>query len=433
MSPADMLRWALLDKAMLPGAKKLPTRELQHDLEDVMNIRMNEYGTPMSARQVLQWAFSQFDTTGHMDSVFNIVSLVELQWRGDQTKQLKTFMTTWTYVLSNQYDVIDDGTLRDLFYKQIKKSAIFKEEISHYERQRRREPPGDDYSYKYLVNLIKYRLRDVKEQQNQDDRKAGLSGNAAMGGFIGHDAAPAVGALTSAEKKAKQKEKKRAKSLGKVPAAPAEKAAEKAAREAKEVADKKAEQKATANKERKARRAAELAYAAGYAAAPAPPASHEVARDKKDEPCWFHNAHHHGASTSLCKYSASECPKSHRTISKTEFEALTPPGQGKGKGKGKSKSQTPKTTSAKGEGKGGGKRSQSKGKGGKGGDKGKGKGARSDSPSGTEKAPCWYEFKHGQGSCTKEGCASKLKHFTVKGAFEMAQAKWARDQKARQK
>jgi hypothetical protein len=398
-------RMAQLDKAMIASCKKLPpTQELKRELTEISDEYIELNGRPITSRQIILWMFRHFETNGHMDTIYNIIHIMEVEWRGDSEKQIRAFMHAWNQILKHIKERFNPETLRDIFEKQMMKSTIFIHAMEHYTRHKMRKTNNEDYSYEYMIRTIETHLQAIRDNENERNRKLGLRGDTRNNWNVDDLAAaewytndwPAT--LTKKQQKAVNKLRtdtghgddlasvedgngkgkgkgkgKKGKGKGK-----GEKGGKgKGEKGGKGKDDSKGKGKGTKSKTKDG--------IDSPRPGPAPAAGEPDPRPT----CWFHNAKAHGAdgNSGGCSNTRDDCRFQHNIVKKEEFLKMPKPAS----------TQYP--------------RSQSPAK-------AQSRASASPSPSGTK--PCREDMKK-KGSCTISGC--KYKHYTNQAEWDAAKKK----------
>ena len=88
-----------------------------------------------------------------------------VSFKGDQ--KMEQFLNSWDSMLAGMKSKPTDNVIEALFLKQLRKSQVLKEEISHYDRTDRSDPTGHK-SYALLYKSVKKYLEGRKHESNRD-------------------------------------------------------------------------------------------------------------------------------------------------------------------------------------------------------------------------------------------------------------------------
>ena len=179
--------------------KKLP-KELEFDYNR-RSIAANKINTVLLGRQIVSMVKSHFRTASHMNTVYSYEALYEMIWYGDH--EIQAFLFKWYEILDNLSETISQEALRDILSKKMHKSIVLKNDMSHFDREKGKAVTNpterNDYTYDYLIQLLKRYLANALEDKQVQARKAATLSHPRG---KGPNAAPATGTpATPAPKK----------------------------------------------------------------------------------------------------------------------------------------------------------------------------------------------------------------------------------------
>ena len=94
----------------------------------------------VGGRQLLRMVFDHYKISEELGTLFDINDLMAVSFKGDQ--KMEQFLNSWDSMLAGMKSKPTDDVIEALFLKQLRKSQVLKEEISHYDRTDRSDPTG---------------------------------------------------------------------------------------------------------------------------------------------------------------------------------------------------------------------------------------------------------------------------------------------------
>ena len=101
-----------------------------------------------------------FRTNEEAGSLYDLEDMLKVSLHGDD---LKSFMYNWDAVVAGMKHIPDEHTMRDLFFRQIKKSNRMRYDIDTYERAKEGDPK---HTYAFLEKSV--RMRKSQGQSRPD-------------------------------------------------------------------------------------------------------------------------------------------------------------------------------------------------------------------------------------------------------------------------
>ena len=162
---ADPGKFRTLDTKLLAALTKVAKGELS---QQILNYKESEaqQGRIVRGRQVLLMFEVHFKTSEEAGALYGTEDLLKISLDSDD---LKSFLRKWESVLTGMSHVPDPATLKDLFYREVRKSRKLRFDLDVYERA----PEGsNDRSYEFLINSVRRyldreRLRTNREKISQ--------------------------------------------------------------------------------------------------------------------------------------------------------------------------------------------------------------------------------------------------------------------------
>ena len=157
----DTGKFLTLDTKLLAALTKVARGEIARQ---VLNFKETEAsaGRAVRGRQVL-WMFHQhFKTNEEVGSLYSVEDLLKVTLVGDD---LATFLYNFESVIAGMSHVPDEVTLRDIFLRQVRKSASIKYDLQIFDRAKEGTPT---HTYEFLVNAVREYLTRERMRKNRD-------------------------------------------------------------------------------------------------------------------------------------------------------------------------------------------------------------------------------------------------------------------------
>ena len=162
---ADPGKFRTLDTKLLAALTKVAKGELS---QQILNYKESEaqQGRIVRGRQVLLMFEVHFKTSEEAGALYGTEDLLKISLDSDD---LKSFLRKWESVLTGMSHVPDPATLKDLFYREVRKSRKLRFDLDVYERA---VEGSNDRSYEFLINSVRRyldreRLRTYREKISQ--------------------------------------------------------------------------------------------------------------------------------------------------------------------------------------------------------------------------------------------------------------------------
>ena len=121
-------RFKFLDQVLAPALMKLILlTQLRLDINQ-QELTAMENGTSISGREVIYLIYQWFATDEYMSTVYGLHDLTE----GDKPSEMQRFLQYCDNILKSLEDrtAVNDKSMRDLLYRQVKKSTVLKEGVA---------------------------------------------------------------------------------------------------------------------------------------------------------------------------------------------------------------------------------------------------------------------------------------------------------------
>ena len=141
------------------------TRIAKGDLEkQILTFKEAEAtrGRVVRGRQVLLMYEMFFRTNEEAGSLYDLEDMLKVSLHGDD---LKSFMYNWDAVVAGMKHIPDEHTMRDLFFRQIKKSNRMRYDIDTYERAKEGDPK---HTYAFLEKSVRDLITRERVKDNRD-------------------------------------------------------------------------------------------------------------------------------------------------------------------------------------------------------------------------------------------------------------------------
>ena len=162
---ADPGKFRTLDTKLLAALTKVAKGELS---QQILNYKESEaqQGRIVRGRQVLLMFEVHFKTSEEAGALYGTEDLLKISLDSDD---LKSFLRKWESVLTGMSHVPDPATLKDLFYREVRKSRKLRFDLDVYERA---AEGSSDRSYEFPINSVRQyldreRLRTNREKISQ--------------------------------------------------------------------------------------------------------------------------------------------------------------------------------------------------------------------------------------------------------------------------
>ena len=90
---------------------------------------------------------------------------------------MERLLQNWDQILAGLQSAMPGDCLRDMFYQQVEKSSVLKEDIAHYRREARKGPSTPDYCLTYLRHSVERYVEQMRHERNLQDRKIAYQSN----------------------------------------------------------------------------------------------------------------------------------------------------------------------------------------------------------------------------------------------------------------
>ena len=169
-------RFKPLDHLMVPALLKIVPNQLALLIQNKENEAMARNST-INGRQVVFMIYEWLKTDEYLATVFSISDLTDIVWMGDRPAEMQRFLTVWDNIIRNLEDktAVNEKTMRDLMFRQMKKSTALSEEVAHFNRQRTKGSDAEDFTYTFLRRSIERHLALQRQERNLADRKAAMT------------------------------------------------------------------------------------------------------------------------------------------------------------------------------------------------------------------------------------------------------------------
>ena len=127
-------------------------------------------GKLLKGRQLVWLIFDHFRLNADMKLVYDIEDITALEYPGDA--QIHSFWRLWFMMVAECETTLGEKALRNILYRQLKKSTELVQDLAYYDRQ----PEGHEHKmYQYLIKIMERMMERRQEEKNQDDWKKGIN------------------------------------------------------------------------------------------------------------------------------------------------------------------------------------------------------------------------------------------------------------------
>jgi hypothetical protein len=169
-------------------------------------------GRPLTGRQCLFVIYGNYKVDEAAGALFNLQDLISVKYLGDS--QMEVFLHNWESVLCGMAEEPSEATKELLFLEQVRRSALLKEEINHYDRV---EIGHVDKCYAFLHRAVTRYLDRTRRVENRASITRSLGKAHGSQPALPAGSRPAVKAGGKGGGKGKGKGKSRSPSAGGTP------------------------------------------------------------------------------------------------------------------------------------------------------------------------------------------------------------------------
>ena len=128
-------------------------------------------GRMLRGRQILWMVYDHHKYDEERGSLYDFKDLMSVHFRGDS--HLEAFLSNWDSVLAGMKAQPEASLLEVLFYDQLSKSTVLREEIAHYDRARK---GSEERTYAFLLEAARRYLERQRLARNRQAVAKGLGG-----------------------------------------------------------------------------------------------------------------------------------------------------------------------------------------------------------------------------------------------------------------
>ena len=99
LAEAGTQRMQMLDKTLKGALRCILPPDLKKEVQDMENTSLRTLQTALSGRQILWLILDYFRVNGHMDTLYSVKKLMEIEWMGDKPPQIASFTANWKYLV----------------------------------------------------------------------------------------------------------------------------------------------------------------------------------------------------------------------------------------------------------------------------------------------------------------------------------------------
>ena len=155
-----------LDRKLAAAITRIATGEFGRHLQNIKRRVFGRFdeesGRLLSGRQILWILYKQFRTNKEMGTIFNIVDLMKVHWRGDP--HIEKFRNDWEHTVVNMHHSVSRDQRATILLEQMSNSTVLKSKVDRYKKQY----PNAKKSYTKLIAIMD---RYIQEQRQVTNRK----------------------------------------------------------------------------------------------------------------------------------------------------------------------------------------------------------------------------------------------------------------------